>query len=231
MKILRNQFIVLFSSLLIFFTSCNQYDSLDADKLDSSAYNTAKVQLEGYYSVNNQENKSNKEVIVLNKGLMHYLQEQNNTNYEFSDTFYRLNNEKVEVNFNHAINSGFLKQSDLIKFDVLVSDIENFGFPIAIINFETKINKENLTTVKSMKYDILIQSLNLAYEMNDNLLRPDSSSGCDWIDCSLATVGFAAACVCLATLEVGTVGLATAFVVIGYIAASAAWVRTCQDCF
>ncbi|WP_417195100.1 hypothetical protein [Bizionia sp.] len=179
MKILRNQFIVLFSSLLIFFTSCNQYDSLNADKLDSSAYKTAKIQLEGYNSVNNQENKSNKEIIELNKNLMQYLQEQNNTNYEFSDTIYSLNNEKAEVNFNHAINSGFLEQSDLIKFDVLVSDIENFGFPAAILNFETKIKKENLTTAKSEKYDLLIQGLKLTYEINDDLLR--LSSTCDWI--------------------------------------------------
>ncbi|WP_417195101.1 hypothetical protein [Bizionia sp.] len=51
------------------------------------------------------------------------------------------------------------------------------------------------------------------------------------MDCGLATVGFVAAFVGLVTLEIGSAGLATAFVVIGYVAASAALVHSCEDCF
>lgn len=229
LKILRNSNLIFLLAVSFFTFSCSQYE-LQNNKFDTDGMELAKAQLSSNYasSFQSEIQKRGNDVVALNKELMAHLQEENGTKFEIPEYIYSLNNLSAEENYLHAMNSGFLEPYDLEKLDKFVLDIKDYDFETAIGNLKTAVSNEELTRDKFTKWNMMVQGMELAKDQNPSMFR---AGECDWIDCVIATVAFVAAFIGLVTLEVGTAGLATAVVVIGYIAASAAWVRACGDCY
>ena len=226
LKFFRKTNLVFVIALSFFAFSCSQYE-IQGNEFDTAGMELAKTQMDSNYQ-NTINGKRGLDVVALNKELMAQLQDQHGTKFEFPEIIYTLNNKTVEENHELAITSGFLVEEDLEKLDKFVLEIEHYGFETALDNFKEVISSEEMTRDKFAKWNMMVQGMELAKDYNPELFR---EAGCDWIDCTIATIAFIAAFIGLVTLEVGTAGLATAAVVVGFVAASAAWVRACQDCF
>lgn len=245
MKSLRKPYIPVFLASLILFVSCKSHETMNdnneitENEFTESSYSLAKNQLNSF----NQQvlDRTIYSEIEMNSIIMNYLKSQNNVKYNFGENIIKLDPEFIDDNFDIAINSGFIDETDLIKLNQLAIDIKNNGFINAIRTFEQILLNENSSITKFKKYNIIIQSLKLTQDLDSSIFQVsnalDSSKfenyastakEVDTTDCVLATISFAAACYALVALEVGTAGLATAVVVTAYVAASAAWVKTCR---
>ena len=222
----------------------NENNEIIENEFSESSYLLAKDQLNSF----NQQvfDRTIYSEIEMNNIIMNYLKSQNNVEYNFGENIIKVDPEFIDDNFDIAINSGFIEETDLIKLNHLAIDIKNNGFVNAIRTFEQILLNENISITKFKKYNMFIQSLKLTQDLDSSIFQISNAlnsskfenyastskevdtAKVDTVDCIIATISFAAACVALATLEVGTGGLATAAVIIAYVAASAAWVRTCR---
>ena len=223
-KTLRKPYLSIFLASLVLFVSCSQDDNDSVQKFDDASLKLAKSQLDNLTFTANIGSD-----VDMNHQLMDYFQSQNNINIEFSNALYELNekttNEKVEI----ALETGVLNQEDLTLIVNLENNLKNDNFDNVIYNFEESILNLNLSNEKFEIYNTFVNALKLTNSTDSSLFQSNdySAKSLDF-DCALATIAFAAAAVGLATLEVGTAGLATAGVVVGYIAASTALVRACK---
>jgi hypothetical protein len=202
MKKFKNPYFSLWLAFLVLFVSCSRNDS---SSIDPKSYA-----------------RTTDETIKINKETMNQLQAQYGTNYMFDDKLYSLNDNNEDVNFEIAINSGFIKSEDKEMINQLSADIENVGFESAISKFQDKINIGNFSELKTGQFNQFILCLQQINHDDATIFARNH------FDCGLAILGFACAFIGLATLEVGTGGLATAGVVVGYCAASTALVYYCR---
>jgi tetrahydromethanopterin S-methyltransferase subunit B len=137
-----------------------------------------------------------------------------------------MTDEKFEI----TLQSGILNQEDLNLIKDLEHKLQNDDFTNVISNFEENVLNLNLSNEKFKIYNTFVNSLKLTNNLDPSLFQSNdySSRDGDLVDCVLATIAFIVAVIALVGIEVGTFGLATAAAVIGYIAASAAWVRACK---
>lgn len=225
MNTLRKPFYTIIFSILLLYVSCNQYESDNIQKFDEKSYKLAKNQLNGYTLIDNKVSGN-----YMNHEIMEYLQQQNNVNIEFSNKIYELNNKTTDEKIELILKTGVFNQVDLELIQSLENRLKMNNFDNAISKFEETIINRNFSKEKFETYNTLVNVLKLINSMDASLFQIKEYSAKNLnFDCVLATIAFGAACVALATLEVGTGGLATAAVVVGYIAASAAWVRACKQ--
>ena len=206
------------------FVSCNQYDGENIQKFDDTSFKLDKNQLDNF------KLRQDKSLDVnVNYQIMDYFQEQNNIDIKFSNDLYELNKKTTSEKFEIALQTGVLNQEDMNRIKNLEKSLRVDGFNNVIINFEKDILSLHLSNKKFKIYTIFLNALRLI-NYNDSMLFKSNSYLAKRLDldCWLAGIAFAAACVGLATLEAGTAGLATAAVVVGYIAASTALVRACK---
>jgi hypothetical protein len=142
---------------------------------------------------------------------------------------------EVVMDNSYEQNIQLLKNKNLIsEQEIKISDnfknqlINTSNFNLSISNFETSIKKLPLSTIKLQKYMAIIDGLkvlNTSYpDYFSNKLQPgDPFFG----SCASASVGLGIAFVGLATIEVGSFGLATGIAVGGFLWASAEWGAAC----
>lgn len=224
LKKLRKPYLSILMASLILFISCGQENLQIENKeqaFDGRSLNLAKNQLDGF-NLNSTKSSDN----VKNHQIMDYMQAQNNVSIVFSESLYELNDKTTDEKISIALQSGVLNQSDLDLIGNLELNLRNDNFENVISNFENEIINLNLSDEKFEVFNTFVNSLKLSNSLDSTIFQ--SNDYAKDFDCVLATIAFAAAAVGLATLEVGSGGLATAAVVVGYIAASAAWVRACR---
>lgn len=223
-KTLRKPYLSIFLASLVLFVSCSQYDNENIQKFDDASLNIAKSQLDNFTLTAKKSSDAD-----MNHQIMNYFENQNNVNLEFSNTLYELNEKTTDKKIEIALQSGILNQEDLTLIQNLENNLKNDNFSSVISNFEENVLSLNLSNEKFEVYNTFVNALKLTNTIDSSLFRSNDYAAKSFdFDCVLATVAFAAAAVGLATLEVGTGGLATAAVVVGYIAASAAWVKACR---
>ena len=223
-KISRKPYLSLFLAITVLFTSCNQYDNDSTQKFDDTSLKLAKSQLDNFTLTANKFSD-----VDMNYQIMNYFQNQNNVNLEFPNTLYKLNEKKTDEKIEIILQTGVLNQEDLTLITNLDNNLKNDNFDNVISNFEENILNLNLSSDKFKVYSTLVSALKLTNSADSLLFQSnDYTAKSLGLDCILATISFIAAAVALALLEVGSGGLATTVVIIGYIAASAAWVRACK---
>jgi hypothetical protein len=214
----------IFLAILVLYASCSKYEELNPNNQLESSYKLAKEQLQGF-----QISSLEFSALEKNQKILRYLNRKNSSQLAFSQKLIELNkrttSEKVEI----ILNSNIFSSEDLDRFIRLSETIKNEDFHTGLVEFKKEIKSYNLNVEDSYKYAILTNSLRLINDLDSEIFIVKQYSAKELnLDCILATIAFVAACVSLALLEVGTGGLATAAVIIGYIAASTAWVRACK---
>lgn len=159
---------------------------------------------------------------------MAFFQKVNNVNFSLPDKAYNLNDKTVDEKFDIALRTGVFNESDKKLMLSLTDDLKKNDFSTSLSNFKKRILEANLSNKKFGLYNIAVNSLMLIHYVKPSLFDLNSTeSNSNPIDCIIAIIAFICAFIALVTLEVGTAGLATAVVVVGYIAASTAMVRAC----
>lgn len=136
-------------------------------------------------------------------------------------------------------NIDFLKSKNIIGVDEIkiIDDLKNqiestSNFEKSIEDFENSILKLPLSNDKKQKYINFIDGLKILNQMEPDLFKDTLTAKSSLFGtCKSATIGLGLAFVGLATIEVGSFGLATGVAVAGFIWASAEWGKACKGTY
>lgn len=199
---------------LFLFVSCNQYDTVEVEsinKFDYTAFNKYKNS-SIFENILNEINKNvlkNKTLSVLekNKKILSIVNSEVGTNLNLPDLALELSDKSPGEMLNIALENNWMTNQDVNLTQEFNSDIKSIGFDKAIINYEEKVLKLNLTqeefnsknnfinTVKSMNYyqpDVF----------KSNLLNKSSQIK-SWWRCAIAITCLAAAVATIAGCATG----------------------------
>ena len=126
---------------------------------------------------------------------------------------------------NYLKNQGFSYNLNDALLKMYISNNNQNSYEILIQNRLISSHKDAALVFYAYEYTQLIKK----YQHEKSSLFTNDSINKISLDCTLAIIGFIVAVYALVTLEVATAGLATALVIIGYIAASTALVRACNS--
>jgi hypothetical protein len=143
-----------------------------------------------------------------------------------------MNDNSIQDNIKLAINSGNYSSGEIealnnLNENILSNDKSMQTFGQVIFKFKDDINKLDLSKEKTEFYESYFHAIDLL-----NTAYPDTygySLSKITRACAIATAALVVAFGALATIEVGSFGLATGFAVAGWLLACAAWGDACGN--
>ncbi|MFL0096111.1 hypothetical protein [Tenacibaculum maritimum] len=141
----------------------------------------------------------------------------------------RMNNDYNE-NINFLINNGLISIQEKNAIENLKNNLNsNLSFNSSINNFISELNILNLNTEKVENYINFVNSLIIVDHLEPQYFNANTGSRSTLFgSCLSASIGLGIAFVGLATLEVGSAGLATGVAAAGFIWASGEWGAACK---
>ena len=215
MKRFRSPYLAIVLIFSILFASCSNGDYSTTDVTPSS---------NNKLNSNSTASRSSNDLITQNQILWEQAQKQyGNAGFKLTDELLALNNNDFETNWEIAVRTGLISESEKSTFKNLGNELVSTDFDTAISNFESEYLANGYKGTKLTVYQNIVESLK-----NTNTTNPTFFSR-NGFDCGLAVVGFVGAFIGLATLTAATGGLLVGVAVVGYVGASVSLVRSCKE--
>lgn len=240
LKFFRKPYFAIVLSISVLIVSCSQTDSFQEDSSANIIINNLSTQrvvssndvskiydLEKFASNNNPSPETN-----LNIYQNWLSQNDTHLNIKNIEEFKNvMNSNSIEENINFAVNSGIYSKGEInalnnLSANILRTDATMSTFGQVIFKFQDDISKLNLSKEKSDFYESYFSALDLL-----NKTHPETYGYTQkkiTKSCAIATAGLVVAFAGLATLEVGSGGLATGIVIAGWLLACASWGDSCN---
>ena len=239
LKFFRKPYFAIVLSVSVLVTSCSQTDSfqkdnsaiakitdLSAQRIVSSVDVSKIYELKRFALSNNPSPENN-----LNIYQNWLSQNDTHLNITNNEEFKKvMTSNSIEENINFAVNSGKYSTGEInalqnLRANISSTDPSMSTFGQVIFKFQDDINKLTLTKEKTDFYESYFSALDLLNKTHPETYGYSQSKMTK--SCAIATAALVVAFAALATVEVGSFGLATGLVVAGWLLACAGWGDAC----